>query len=502
MEQDCGNFELRISDCGLGVGSIRNPHSAIHNRRKADLRLPTWWRYMLVALSTLVFCSCQALPENVNGAPPVSSAGDVVTAGDVGPAIAAASAESAPPPLFRGRIKSVEIRALSGEQVAASRPLNEQEIAAGYANPAPCSCACCGSGKSAAKCETGAVVPASCGPTGCGPMSCGPTSCSPAGDACISEAYGTRCEMPASLIGPPDEYLCDGGDYELPAGVRADWTVDGLEPEDSIAHYDTLDGRVVVTPSNRVCIYAPRFAAVRRVVNLMAHERRQLVDLAIEETTPIGAADAQPVVSSVQRNGVAINLGQLPPSLFRGREQPTEYVQLVKPGDFYNSVGAVANLTVLTTGELVGTEIVEIKRLVDAAVAWNGDQAAQVLFDNKQAVAVVGLKQPGTVFQTDEPGDPRLRLIKCASTRHALPGEEVEFTLRYDNIGDQVIGNVTIIDNLTTRLDYVPNTARSTAEASFSTSPNGTGSNILRWEIKEPLKPGEGGTLQFKCLVR
>ena len=78
-----------------------------------------------------------------------------------------------------------------------------------------------------------------------------------------------------AIIGPGDEYLCDGGDYGLPAAVRADWSVDGLEQEDAIAHYDTLDGRVVVTPSNRVCIYAPRFAAVRRVENPLAHERRR-----------------------------------------------------------------------------------------------------------------------------------------------------------------------------------------------------------------------------------
>ena len=114
----------------------------------------------------------------------------------------------------------------------------------------------------------------------------------------------------ADFVGPPDEYLCDGGDFGLPAAVRADWSVDGLEQEDAIAHYDTLDGRVVVTPSNRVCVYAPRFAAVRRVVNLLAHERRQLVDLAIEETAPTSAVEAQPVVSSTQRHAVAINLGR------------------------------------------------------------------------------------------------------------------------------------------------------------------------------------------------
>ena len=143
-----------------------------------------------------------------------------------------------------------------------------------------------------------------------------------------------------------------------------------------------------------------------------------------------------------------------------------------------------------------------IKRGVQAAVAWNGDQAAQVVFSNRQAVAVVGLKQPGIVYQTDEPGDPRLRLVKLASTNNALPGEEVEFTLRFDSIGDQMIGNVTIIDNLTTRLEYVPNTAKSTVAASFSSVPNGAGSTVLRWEIKDPLKPGEGGVLQFKCRVK
>ena len=47
---------------------------------------------------------------------------------------------------------------------------------------------------------------------------------------------GLRCPW------PEDEYLCDGGD-ELPSvEVRPDWSVDGLELEDTVVHYDTLDG--------------------------------------------------------------------------------------------------------------------------------------------------------------------------------------------------------------------------------------------------------------------
>ena len=159
----------------------------------------------------------------------------------------------------------------------------------------------------------------------------------PAGRAVLA----TACPE-GTLVGPPDEYLCDGGDFGLPAAVRADWAVDGLEPEDAIAHYDTLDGRVIVTPSNRVCVYAPRFAAVRRVENLLAHERRQLIDIAVEDAAPVGSADVQPVVASTQRTGVAINLGERPANLFRGREQATEYVQVVAPGEFFNTVGPYA----------------------------------------------------------------------------------------------------------------------------------------------------------------
>lgn len=418
------------------------------------LNWPRWWRFALVALLTIILCSCQDLP---------SAKGQSLSANDrVAPTSVPASAVQ-PAPQRQGRASAREIRSLSGDQISASRPLTSKEVAAGWAAPASCNGACCGSGNTCA-----------------------------APQPCPDQA----------IIGPGDEYLCDGGDFGLPAAVRADWSVDGLEQEDAIAHYDTLDGRVVVTPSNRVCIYAPRFAAVRRVENPLAHERRQLIDIALEETTPVDSVDAQPVVASTQRTGVAINLGQRPPSLFRGREQATEYVQVVAPGEFYNSVGPYATLEILRTGEIVGSEQPIIKKCVQSAVAWNGDQAAQVVFSNRQAVAVVGLKQPGVIYQTDEPGDPRLRLIKLASASNAQPGEEVEFTLRFDNIGNQTIGNVTIIDNLTTRLEYVSNTARSTVSANFSSVSNGAGSTVLRWEIVDPVKPGAGGVLQFKCRVK
>ncbi len=93
-------------------------------------------------------------------------------------------------------------------------------------------------------------------------------------------------------------------------------------------------------------------------------------------------------------------------------------------------------------------------------------------------------------------------MCKLASTSSAKPGEIVEFTIRFDNVGDQPVGNVTIVDDLTPRLELVPGSGQSSLKAKFLTEPNKEGSLILRWEIEEPMNPGQGGIARFKCVVR
>lgn len=303
-------------------------------------------------------------------------------------------------------------------------------------------------------------------------------------------------------IGSGDEFLCDGGDFGSPAGVRADWTVDGLEQEDAVAHYDTLDGRVLVTPSNRVCIYAPRFAAVRQVVNPMTSERGLFIDEVVEDQSLAKAAIKQPVASSLQRHMVSVDLAAKPPILFRQRQQAGGLENLQASMDAYTSLAPYANLQIIRVGKANGIEQARVQRAVQHAITWTGNQAPQVVFGTRAAQAQMGVRQPEIIYQTNGPESPRLRLLKLASTGHALPGEEVEFTLRFDNVGDQVIGNVTIIDNLATRLEYVPDSARTSVDATLVTTPNEGGSTILRWEIKPPLEPGQGGILQFRARVR
>jgi uncharacterized repeat protein (TIGR01451 family) len=325
------------------------------------------------------------------------------------------------------------------------------------------------------------------------PGGCAPPPCDGAGCACCNNA---------PVQGPSDEYLCDGGDFGLPAGVRADWRIEGLEREDTIAHYDTVDGRTVVTPSNKLCIYAPRFAAVRQVTDLRAYARYDAAGGALQKVGPVNLDERQKPFASLADVEPSIDRASEPPSLLRDRAHPGEVGRERRLAATIGSVAPYANVEVVRTGQFIGTDIAKIARASLAAITWSGDQAAQVLLDGRRAHAEVGLQSPGTIYHLLAPNNSKLRLIKLASRGVALPGEEVEFTLRYDNLGNRTLGNVTIVDNLTTRLEYVPESQKSSRTANFSTQPNDGESLVLRWEITEPLPPGEGGVLQFKARVR
>lgn len=321
------------------------------------------------------------------------------------------------------------------------------------------------------------------------------------GTVCVNPGQCIACSA-CDFIGPPDEYICDGGDDGLPVAVRADWTIDGLEQEDTIVHYDTLHDGVVVQPSNRVCIYAPRFAAVRRAIGPQIEQHNDVVQSTVDQLKLVRAREALEPATSVQRVAPAIKLGQQPPSVFRQRQQVGELKLRVAVLEDVGLVAPYANLNIVRTGVMTNNEKPWLATATQSAHTWTGDQAVQVAVDNLEIVALVGKQQVGVIYGQREPDRPMLRLCKLASTGNAQPGQIVEFTLRLDNVGDQELGNVTIVDNLSTRLEYVPDSAKSTLAAGFFTDPNESGSLVLRWEIRDPLEPGDGGVLQFKCEVR
>ena len=107
---------------------------------------------------------------------------------------------------------------------------------------------------------------------------------------------------------------------------------------------------------------------------------------------------------------------------------------------------------------------------------------------------IVGIEAKGS--------HPTLRVCKLASKISAKSGDTVDFTIRFDNIGRNRIGNVTIIDNLSPRLEFVDGSAECSVRAEFKTEANDAGSLVMRWEIVEPLEAREGGLIRFQCRVR
>lgn len=311
---------------------------------------------------------------------------------------------------------------------------------------------------------------------------------------------------PADVNAPrssQDEYVVAGGDAKDTVFSRKDWTVENLDAEDAAAHFDAIDGRILSEPSNKVFLYSPRFGAVRQIVGpiegenavtpnsanttdqVEQHEALAAVDVREQETKALGATNAVAVGGAESRTGASIaNASQ----------------------------GVVEAESGLRLGAILTSESVDSLSTQDAALllqggvaaqGWSGDQKVAVALETVNAFSNIYVTGAETIFTVDDDTKTsKLRLIKIANKDAARPGELVEFTLRFENIGDEPIGNVTILDNLSGRLAYVDNTAKSSVPAEFLAELNEKGSLILRWEITDPLEPKEFGVVKFICKVR
>jgi hypothetical protein len=159
------------------------------------------------------------------------------------------------------------------------------------------------------------------------------------------------------------------------------------------------------------------------------------------------------------------------------------------PRGFSDGFKPYENIAVIRTGKYENSEGMLLARSSQAAVAWIDTQSLQVIVDNRAAQEAVKDEKLESVYRVEtEEGHPILRLIKVASTPFAKPGEEVWFTLRFDS--------------LSTRLEYVADSAQCSREAKFIAQPNEGDSTVLRCEVNAPLEPGEGGVIRFRCVVR
>jgi uncharacterized repeat protein (TIGR01451 family) len=302
---------------------------------------------------------------------------------------------------------------------------------------------------------------------------------------------------------PKDEFICDGGDKNHDVHVKRDWSVVGLDEEDTVVHYDTVDGRTEVTASNCVCIYAPRFAAVRQVSSPIFYEGHERI-AGVEKPLKLNVHEEnRGPKTAIQPEQLVAQLGLDQTQAFRDKIRGTHIDQTLQPILAADAFLPHENLKLIMRGEYDATEKARLAERTAAAVTWTQNQAVQILIDGQQAVQAKGLSQPQETIVYELEGKPRLRICKIADKSDAQVGEIVTFTLRFDNVGDQTVGNVTIIDHLMPRLEYVEGSTQSTLASEFKPGPIvGGETTVLRWEINDPLKVNEGGVIRFQAKVR
>lgn len=311
---------------------------------------------------------------------------------------------------------------------------------------------------------------------------------------------------------PHAEYLIDGGDGggdgrfgNAKIVVEDDWTVRNLEIGDTAAHYDTVDGRTEVEASNRVHIYSPRFCAVRKVEGVVRTD--QTTSFAeVNQQTRVNTGKSAERAGRTTQEFVAAGYtrGQNDLQGMRSRVMGAAVESNLGTSGYSNVEGVASYSDTLRLMRLGSAEIIHLAEGCQNARQWQGAGGVQVKASYSVPMSTTAGDGVGQLFKIDDSGvlgKSKLRLIKVASKRSAKSGDIIEFTLRFDNLGTEPIGNITIIDNLTTRLEFISGSAMSSLESGFLVEPNDAASFTLRFEITNPLESGQFGVVQFRCRV-
>ena len=320
-------------------------------------------------------------------------------------------------------------------------------------------------------------------PVACGPIDTPPTA-------------------PGAPRAPLDEYLCDGGDTDNPATLGGDGALRGIDPRDAVVGFRD-DRRARVLPTNRVCVYSPRFAAIR--VALGATQSTAVEVLAGHETL------SREQIDTATQQMRRLDKNEAPGGL-RHRSRPSALVR-EQGSRVYDELRILAGLD--TFDHLAGhvtTQGSELTSKLQAPVIQQrniptlGIKTAEGLVVNGVVqgpnAQVMSWKPQESVGVEVPPNKPGLAVVKQIDVPEAAPGDVLTVTIRYRNIGNVPIGSISIVDSLLPRLEYVPGSAQGPSRTVFTAEPNLAGSAELRWDLPEPLPPGAEGAVLFKALVR
>ncbi|GBD36785.1 hypothetical protein HRbin36_01913 [bacterium HR36] len=257
-------------------------------------------------------------------------------------------------------------------------------------------------------------------------------------------------------------FLRDGGDLGEPAHRAPEGFLGGVEPGDSVAEFTDANRRKL-SVANPVYLAAPRFLVFYQVHSL-GRVRSQLT--------------LQPISSPVAREVMA------------QAEYPTQTRMQEEALHVHSRAALHAHY-----GEMPVIHVVASQELGATRLDLPGVQAVSVPLSTE---SVTWLGFDPSAASRHSP----LHLQKWASSNAARAGDVVTFYLRYTNTSNRPLRDIAITDSLSSRFEYVPGSARSDREAVFVLQENQVGSRILRWEIRDPLPPGQHGIISFQVRVR
>ncbi len=260
------------------------------------------------------------------------------------------------------------------------------------------------------------------------------------------------------IIGPKhtsEECLPDGGDIGPRMGIDPMGKLGGFNASEAAVEYTSPNGKRHFSPSNRVCVLAPRYGVARQE---MVPAGRKLITL-----TGVAAS---------AKTSVAMNRRQTPLTETANTHLAAATSKLTASGmQTLYKLHSIENLkSVSIVGSVAGVRVVSNAKEPDEITAFP-------------------LCEPISLFKWSEP-------------KEAQPGDVVTFYLRYHNNTKQFVDHVAISDSLTARLEYIQGSARSDRVAALTVEPNEAGSVALRWEVSGRLPPGGKGIVSFQAKVR
>lgn len=320
------------------------------------------------------------------------------------------------------------------------------------------------------------------------------------------------CEVTIAAAGPeqalayPDEFIYDGGDRDIPVhyngGVMA-----GLDTEDTVVEYSDSEGRNRVTPSNRVAVYAPRFGSVRTVSG---------PGIGMQVDQAAGAVDFAAVGGLSESRGIDAAVAGTPAEGLRMRASASGVDVAVPASQSAQASAAAVNLKVdqgfesrvnTGPGTLEMTDIRELSlQIVDAATSTRRTSRIQTTGSTQATQTYATFRPQATIGVEQNRRKGEIFLTKKATPLIAQPGDTVTFTIEFSNIGDLAVSDVRIIDNLTPRLAYTSGTGQITVSTggggSLTVVPNKEGSQMVEFQLDQPLPGGATGTITFDALVQ